>query len=127
MKITHEMLKTFGACEERSTAFRAAWPDGCSIEEGAAWATRDDLLWLAQYANLPSVAEAAYHALLSRPDVTHDDLRYLAGYTRVPSVAEAAYRELLSRPDVTHDDLRWLAQYANLPSVAEAAKKELEK
>ena len=127
MKITHEMLKTFGACEKRSTAFRAAWPDGCSIEEGAAWATRDDLRWLSEYALVQSVAKAAGRALLSRPDVTHDDLRWLAQYANLPSVAEAAYRALLSRPDVTHDDLRWLAQYANLPSVAEAAKKELEK
>ena len=94
MKITHEMLKTFGACEKRSTAFRAAWPDGCSIEEGAAWATRDDLLWLAGYTLVPSVAEAAYRALMARPDVTHDDLRWLSEYASVQSVAEAAKKEL---------------------------------
>ena len=82
MKITHEMLETFGACEERSTAFRAAW------------ATRDDLLWLAEYALVPSVSEAAYRELLSRPDVTHDDLRWLAQYANLPSVAEAAKKEL---------------------------------
>ena len=94
MKLTHEMLETFGACEERSTAFRAAWPDGCSIEEGAAWATRDDLRWLAGYASAQEVARAAYRALLAHPDMTSNDLRYLAEYARVQSVAEAAKKEL---------------------------------
>ena len=122
MKITYEYLSSLSPlpCQPRRDAFRAAFPEGTTLENALAWASNDDLIWIVRSAS-PAMGDKAYAELLRR-EVSNDCLHYIVCYAS-PAMCDKAAAELLRRKAADHC-LRWIVCWAS-PAMCDKARAEL--
>ena len=96
MKITYEYLSSLSPlpCQPRRDAFRAAFPEGTTLENALAWASNDDLRWIVSSAS-PAMRDKAAAELLRR-EVSDDCLRWIVRYAS-PEMGDKARAELSRR------------------------------
>ena len=94
--ITYEYLSSLSPlpCQPRRDAFRAAFPEGTTLENALAWASNDDLSWIVCYAS-PAMCDKAAAELLRRK-AADDCLRWIVCYAR-PAMRDKARAELSRR------------------------------
>ena len=120
--ITYEYLSSLSPlpCQPRRDAFRAAFPEGTTLENALAWASNDDLIWIVRYAS-PAMGDKAYAELLRR-EVSDYCLRDIV-CSASPEMGDKAYAELLRR-EVSNDCLHYIVCYAS-PAMCDKAAAEL--